>query len=263
MDFPKSVPGVGLVGGRYVDENQATGQPGTLITSQTMNALTDELLAVITAGGFVPSESDSAQLLKALQKLFSSDNNVQMTAPTGVALLPEGTNGGLPGPGAIPAGFFLLRGNKEDPADYRPEFWNRVSAAWETLSSCEWVVGYVNPLFPRVAALEAIPQIVAPGSAPAYACRAWVNFDGTGVPRIRGSGNVSSITDNGVGNYTINLITAMPDVNCAAVANASSGGIARITASAVMTGTNKCLVDCNQVGSSNMDPDVATLVIFR
>ena len=51
------------------------------------------------------------------------------------------------------------------------------------------------------------------GTAPLYMCRAWVNFDGTGTPAIRASGNVSSITDNGVGTYGINLTTAMPDVN--------------------------------------------------
>ena len=49
--------------------------------------------------------------------------------------------------------------------------------------------------------------------ATAYGCRAWVNFNGTGTVAIRASGNVSSITDNGVGLYTINFTTAMPDVN--------------------------------------------------
>jgi hypothetical protein len=49
--------------------------------------------------------------------------------------------------------------------------------------------------------------------ATAYGCRAWVNFDGTGTPAIRASGNVSSITDNGTGDYTINFTTAMPDTN--------------------------------------------------
>ena len=53
----------------------------------------------------------------------------------------------------------------------------------------------------------------ASGTAPLYACRAWVNFNGTGTVAIMASGNVSSITDNGVGNYTVNLITAMPDAN--------------------------------------------------
>lgn len=51
------------------------------------------------------------------------------------------------------------------------------------------------------------------GSAPAYAARAWVNFNGTGTPAIRASGNVSSITDNGTGLFRINFTTAMADTN--------------------------------------------------
>jgi hypothetical protein len=46
-------------------------------------------------------------------------------------------------------------------------------------------------------------------------CKAWVNFNGTGTPAIRASFNVSSITDNGTGDYTINFTTAMPDGNYA------------------------------------------------
>lgn len=55
------------------------------------------------------------------------------------------------------------------------------------------------------------------GAAPIYAARAWVNFNGTGTVAIRASGNVSSITDNGLGDYTINFATAMPDANYAAL----------------------------------------------
>jgi hypothetical protein len=53
--------------------------------------------------------------------------------------------------------------------------------------------------------------------ATAYGCRAWVNFNGTGTVAIRASGNVSSITDNGVGDYTVNFTTAMPDANYSAI----------------------------------------------
>jgi hypothetical protein len=53
----------------------------------------------------------------------------------------------------------------------------------------------------------------ATGTAPIFACRAWVNFNGIGTVAIRGSGNVSSITDNGIGDYTVNFTTAMPDAN--------------------------------------------------
>ena len=50
-------------------------------------------------------------------------------------------------------------------------------------------------------------------AAAAYGCRAWVNFNGAGTVAIRGSGNVSSITDNAVGSYTMNFTTSMPDIN--------------------------------------------------
>ena len=50
--------------------------------------------------------------------------------------------------------------------------------------------------------------------ATAYGCRAWVNFDASsGTPSIRCSGNVSSITDNGTGDFTVNFTNAMPDRN--------------------------------------------------
>ena len=57
-------------------------------------------------------------------------------------------------------------------------------------------------------------------AATAYGCRAWVNFNGSGTVAIRASGNVSSITDGGVGNYTVNFTTAMPDANYAVSASA-------------------------------------------
>lgn len=53
------------------------------------------------------------------------------------------------------------------------------------------------------------------GTAPLYACRAWVNFNGTGTIAIRASGNVSSITDGGVGIYTVNFTTAFTDTSFA------------------------------------------------
>ncbi len=49
--------------------------------------------------------------------------------------------------------------------------------------------------------------------ARAFGCRAWVNFNGSGTVSIRASGNVSSITDNGTGDYTINFSTSLTDAN--------------------------------------------------
>jgi hypothetical protein len=53
--------------------------------------------------------------------------------------------------------------------------------------------------------------------ATAYGCRAWVNFNGTGTVAIRASGNVTSITDNNTGDYTVNFTNAMPDANYAMI----------------------------------------------
>lgn len=66
----------------------------------------------------------------------------------------------------------------------------------------------------------------ATGSAPTFAPRAWVNFDGITTVTVRGSGNVSSVTRNSTGNYTINFATAMPDTNYSVCeGGASSSGV--------------------------------------
>jgi hypothetical protein len=46
-----------------------------------------------------------------------------------------------------------------------------------------------------------------------YTAKAWVNFNGTGTVAIRAQGNVSSITDNGASDYTVNFTNAMTDAN--------------------------------------------------
>jgi hypothetical protein len=71
----------------------------------------------------------------------------------------------------------------------------------------------------NVAGTQTVPvATVAQGSA-----KAWVNFNGTGTVAIRASFNVSSITDNGVGQYTVNFTTNMPDANYSIVIGHSGG----------------------------------------
>jgi len=60
--------------------------------------------------------------------------------------------------------------------------------------------------------------------ATAYGCRAWVNFNGTGTLAIRDSANVSSITDNGTGEYTFNFATDMPDINYCVTSHGGGAG---------------------------------------
>ena len=70
MDYPKSVPGVGLIGGKFVDENLASGQQGSLIPASWGNQITDEVISVLLAAGILPSETSSDQLLSALNARY-------------------------------------------------------------------------------------------------------------------------------------------------------------------------------------------------
>ena len=69
--------------------------------------------------------------------------------------------------------------------------------------------------------------------ATAFGCRAWVNFNAQGTPSIRSSGNVTSVTKQSTGNYTINFTTAMPDTNYSVV-----GGKSNISATHILPGVN-------------------------
>lgn len=68
MDFPKSVPGVGLVNGKFVDEDPLATSPGSLIPSAWGNSVTAEILAVIKDAGLEPDESNVSQLSAAINK---------------------------------------------------------------------------------------------------------------------------------------------------------------------------------------------------
>jgi len=69
MDYPKSVPGIGLVNGKFVNEDVVGGLPGSLIPATWGNGVTDELLNVVKSAGLEPSESDATQLLQAIRKI--------------------------------------------------------------------------------------------------------------------------------------------------------------------------------------------------
>jgi hypothetical protein len=103
--------------------------------------------------------------------------------------------------------------------------------------------------------------------ATAYGCRAWVNFNGTGTVAIRASGNVTSITDNGVGDYTVNFTNAMPDANYCVV---GVGGMSSVPdllpigpKADVAPTTSSVRVIAKSVGQSAQDPLYANVAIFR
>jgi len=98
--------------------------------------------------------------------------------------------------------------------------------------------------------------------ATAYGVRAWVNFNASGTLTVRGSGNISSVTDNGVGQFAPNFTNAMPDTNYAGVCshNAISGGNDGAQASPGTTSAGYV-----QTGSAGAwrDPSVVCVAFFR
>jgi hypothetical protein len=100
-------------------------------------------------------------------------------------------------------------------------------------------------------------------AATAYGCRAWVNFDGTGTVAIRASGNVSSITDNGTGDYTVNFTTAMPDANYACVAGYTTPAWGAIQHAYTYTTSNVRIEIATPPTPTYIDASTVTVVIFR
>jgi hypothetical protein len=105
--------------------------------------------------------------------------------------------------------------------------------------------------------------------ATAFGCRAWVNFNGTGTVAIRASGNVTSITDNGTGDYTVNFTNAMPDVNYAAThmvaqANADPAGSGNVDWMIYYSQTTSALrVTAGNGSSTAADQFYVGIAIFR
>lgn len=109
------------------------------------------------------------------------------------------------------------------------------------------------------------------GGAPLYMARAWVNFNGTGTVAIRAAGNVSSITDNGIGDYTVNFTTAMADANYSLLGSANSSSLgsyattvmlaAGLTAPTTTAYRIQTKGDTGSLGS--VDPAWVNLAIFR
>lgn len=118
-------------------------------------------------------------------------------------------------------------------------------------ASTNWVIGKIRSLFN-----------VGTSTAPMFACRAWVNFNGTGTVAIRAGGNVSSITDNGTGDYTVNFTIALQD------ANYSVSGICAHDLSVPVIGlttlaAGSCRILVNNGTGGAQDKTIVALSFFR
>jgi len=117
-------------------------------------------------------------------------------------------------------------------------------------------------------AATATKLTTASGSAPSYSARAWVNFNGTGTVAIRASGNVTSITDNGTGDYTVNFTTAMPDANYAVATSGEgftlgAGGALQGPSTYSLGTTSFSLACASNTNSFGGDWPTVSAVVFR
>jgi hypothetical protein len=100
-----------------------------------------------------------------------------------------------------------------------------------------------------------------------YTCKAWVNFNGTGTVAIRDEGNVSSITDNGLGDYTVNFTVDMTDENYSVIGTVRRGDATDVCNQiSHLTAPSKSSVRVSSKASTaNVPLDVITysVAIFR
>lgn len=94
-------------------------------------------------------------------------------------------------------------------------------------------------------------------------CRAWVNFNGSGTVAIRASFNVSSITDNGTGDYTVNFTTAMPDANYSGVCSAQRTVTDNGFVNGIATGVSAFRIRTAGSTGTSVDYDAVNVAIFR
>jgi len=105
-------------------------------------------------------------------------------------------------------------------------------------------------------------KLLNPATVGGQLCRAWVNFNGTGTVAIRASFNVSSITDNGTGRYTVNFTTALVDANYVVTSTAAGDGYMAINSGAAYS-TTAIAVYANNTSNVGVDQAFISVAIFR
>lgn len=113
------------------------------------------------------------------------------------------------------------------------------------------------------------PVVLQDSGSNTNTCRAWVNFNGTGTVAIRASFNVTSITDNGTGDYTVNFTTAMPDTNYSTIVSGNENNnqlnrVWNVPSTATSPTTSAIRMSMVNGGSSTrIDAEFVYVSVFR
>ncbi len=140
-------------------------------------------------------------------------------------------------------------------------------AGGETLTNKTLTSPTINTPTLTSPTINSAPVTTVSGTAPLSFVRAWCNYNGTGAIAIRASGNVSSLTDNGAGDHTLNFTTAMPDADYAAVGTGIVSGTPEVFASAprgagtMLAGSVRMLTKA--FGSVATDCDIMCVIVAR
>lgn len=205
MDYPKSVPSVGLVNGKFVDENPATGMPGSLIPASWGNAMTEEVLNVIRSSGGTPDEARNDQLWQSLKQLGVGQRLPVSSLPQAIVQTSDGrlpvtplAANGSGGKVAIGAGVPIALSESYGDGNYG-RAGAFVTSAWssadllanstyflraQVVSGALQFYVQLGTLFdPTPALLKGDPRSAAGGGYPSTAldvCLAWIRTGATG-----------------------------------------------------------------------------------
>ena len=274
-EIPLTSAGRALIDDADATAQRATLGLGTMATATAADylplaggAITGNVTSsgtIVTSGVFTAQANLVARRFASVGQLVISRAEGASSAPTVIAsgadcgqVLVQGYHG----TNYVPIGAFV--GVATDVPT--------VSSSPGKLSFRTTPVGAVAPIsrmeiYPDGSQYSVIPVIPAGTTLyPSFACRAWVNFSGAGTVTIRGSGNVTSITDNGVGDYTINFATAMPDVLYSAIGCAGSSTITsgdRQLSTYPLTASTCKAVSGLTASVTKYDADQVHVAIFR
>jgi hypothetical protein len=112
-------------------------------------------------------------------------------------------------------------------------------------------------------------KILTPAVVGSQLCRAWVNFNGSSTVAIRAAFNVSSITDHGTGDYTVNFTTAFADANYAVAGHCGSPGAlvgvlhAPVTSAGNKTASSLRISTYSLPSGAKFDATFVDITIFR